>query len=309
MKENEIYQSSVKVVFLLIFEIGSVFLMSFYFRQLIADFTGWRLIFFLTGLSLFLIFSFFASLLVRSFVWSSLSMGLAVAASFAVFYDYFSPILIFSGLIIFLIFLWGIKELRSAAEGSLKISFFRLAKVFLIKAGLGLAAMLTIFCYFLTPAENFPLSFKTFQILVKSNEKLVAIFIPDFRFEKSVKDNFVGFIEKQLAAKIPGFELLPLAAKTAAINEVIKNFPVNTGEPTDQSFFNFLQTKFNQTSKSVQKLIVIGLFICLFLIIQFLFIVLKWFFPIILFLIYLFLSAVNFINIRIESRDKEVVSI
>jgi hypothetical protein len=295
-KENDIYQSPVKVVFLLVFEVGSAFLMSFYFRQTIVDFSIQKLVFFLIGLSLFLIFSFFTSLLVEGFIWSSLGVGLSIAASFAVFYDYFSSILVFFGLIIFLIFLWAVSELRSAAADSLKIRFFHLAKVFLAKAVLAVALALTIFCYFLLPFDGFPLSFKNFQFLLKSNEKLVAVFIPNFSFEKTLKE----ILSEKLPAEIKG----------TGLEEIIfLGFKINAADPVDKIIFDSLKTKFVQMNERTQKIIIISLFVCLFLIIQFLFIVLRWIFPIILFLIYLFLSAVNFVAIKLESTSKETLSI
>jgi hypothetical protein len=54
---------------------------------------------------------------------------------------------------------------------------------------------------------------------------------------------------------------------------------------------------------------VLGLFFVLFLIIKFLFMILTWVFPLVLFLVYLLLTAVNFVSIRLESRSKEVLSI
>lgn len=306
-KENDIYQSPIKVVFLLIFEIGSAFLMSFYFRQLITDFTIRKLVLFLTGLSLFLIFSFFASLLVRGFIWLGLGAGLAVAMGLAVFYDYFSPTLIVSGLIIFLIFLWAISGLRSAVEDFLKIRFFHLAKVFLAKATLGAAVMLTIFCYFLWPAaDGFPLSLKNFQFLLKSNEKLVAIFVPNFRFEKPLKE----ILLEKLPAPAKGTAIEGMVLKEFLAGwEKFLGFKINPADSADKVIFDSLKTKFDQTNEETKKMIVVGVFICLFLLIECLFIPLKWIFPIILFLIYSFLSAVNFVSIKLESRSKEIISI
>lgn len=306
-KENDIYQSPLKVVPLLVLEVVAAFSMSFYFRQLIIDFTTPKLVLFLTGLSSFLIFSFFSSLLVRGFFWSALGAGLAVAASLAVFYDYFSPTLIISGLIIFLIFLWAIRELRLAVDDSLKIRFFHLAKVFLARATLGLAVALAIFGYFLLPAaDGFPLSFKNFQFLLKPNEKLVAIFIPNFRFEKPLKE----ILLEKLPAEVKGTAIEGMVQEEFLAGwEKFLGFKINPADSVDKVFFNSLKTKFDQMSEGTKRLTVIGVFISLFFLIELVFIPLKWVFPLILFLIYTFLSAINFVTIRLESRSKEFISI
>jgi len=305
--QNELYQPPFKVILLLVLEISSAFLMSFYFRQLITDSSGLKLILFLVGLVLFLVFSFFTSLLIKSFIWPSLGLLLATVASLVVFYDYFSQLFIVAALFIFLIFLWAARALRRAAEDSLKIRFFQLAKTFLVKADWGLILMLTLFCYFLLPANGLPLSFKNFQLLVNPSEKLVAIFIPGFQFEKSFQDNLSGLLEKQLAVQVPGFEKLPAATKTAALEQTFKDFPFDVQSPADQSIFDFLKNKFSQMDTSTQNWIIIGFFIILLLVVKFLFIFWQWILPPIIFMVYLFLSAINFVSIELESRDKEVV--
>ena len=272
-KENDIYQSPVKVAFLLIFEIGSAFLMSFYFRQFAVDFGSQKLILFLVGLVSFLVFSFFAALFIRGFLWSNLAVGLSLAAGLAVFYDYFSATFLVFGFFIFLVFFWGIGGLRFELENSLKIKIPRLLKIFLAKASLGTAILISLFCYFLFSVKgDFPISFENLQFLLKPNEKLLAIFVPGFSFQKPLQT-------------------------------------VLTGVSADRVIYDSLKIKFNQLGETVKKWIIIGVFAALFFVIRFLFIPLNWLLSAVVFLIYLVLLALNFASIRLEPRSKEVLMI
>jgi len=320
-KENEIYQSPVKVAFLLILEIGSAFLMSFYFRQFAADFGSQKLILFLVGLILFLTFSFFSALFIRGFLWSGLAVGLSLVAGLAVFYDYFSPVLIVFGFFIFWVFFWGIGGLRFESENSLKIKISRLLKIFLAKASLGTAILISLFCYFLFSAgSDFPISFENLQFLLKPNEKLLAIFIPEFSFQKPLQTVLAGVLEQQLAPKIPNFEKLPASAKSIIIEEAVRQeflagleqflgIRINPRDSVDRVIYDSLKIKFNQLGETVKKWIIIGVFVALFFAIRFLFIPLNWLLSAVIFLIYLVLLALNFASIRLESRSKEVLII
>ncbi len=332
-KKNGIYQSPFKVIPLLIFEISSAFLMSFYFRQLLsgssdliaqtglpAGQVGGGLIWFLVGLGLFVIFSFLSALFINGLPWSSLAAGLSVIASLAVFYDYFSTVLIVFGIFIFLIFVWAIRKLRLELEDTLKIRFFRLVKVFLSKVTLGLAIMISLFGYFLLPAGGgFPVSLENFQFFVlKPNEGLISIFVPNFKFQTPIQTVLAGLLEPQLAEKVPNYKNLPASAKEIILESAIRQqfldglekslgTKIDSQESVGQAIYDSLAIKFSQLDDAVKNWITIGIFVLLFFTIQFIFIPIKWLLSFLLFLIYLFLLAIKFVHIRLESRSKEVL--
>lgn len=317
-KENDLDQSPFKVIPLLLLEVVFVFLMSFYFRQLFTHGVG--LGWFLAGFFLFIIFSFLSALFLNRMTWSSLAAGLSVAASFLVFYDHFSTILVLSVLFIFLIFIWGIRNLRLESENTLKINFFRLTKAFLTKISLGLAIMLCVFGYFLLPKGNgFFISFENFQSYVlKPNEFIVGIFIPNFKFEMPIQAALANLLEPQIAKQIPSYEALPeaqrkaildLAIRTQFLDGLEKNLgtKIDSRESVGLMIYDFLVTKFSQLNGSVKNLIMLGIFVILFFIIQTIFVPVKWLLSFILFLVYMFLLATNFASIRLETRSKEVL--
>lgn len=319
-KENGIYQSPFKVVPLLVLEIGSAFLMSFYFRQFLAGSSVSGLIWFLVGLCLFIIFSFLSALFISGLIWSSLAAGLSVIASLAVFYDHFSTVLVVSNIFIFLIFVWGIYKLRSELEDTMKIKISRLVKVFLPKITLGLAIMISLFSYFLLPAGNgFPVSSENFQSFVlKPNEGLISIFVPNFKFQMPIQTVLAGLLEPQLAKEVPNYKNLPAAAKEIILESAIRQqfldrlekslgTKIDAKEPVGQAIYDSLATKFGQLDDAVKNWITIGIFVILFFTIQFIFIPIRWLLSLLLFPIYLLLLAVNFANIRLESRSKEVL--
>lgn len=329
-KEDNFYQPPVKVIPLLFFEIGFAFLMSFGFRQLISNtsLSAGGLFWFLIGLGLFTVFSFLTALLVNGFQWSGLAAGLSVLASLAVFYDYFSTTLIIFGILVFLILIWGISRLRSELTDSLKIRFFRLTQVFLPKIALGVAILLSLFSYLLFSSQassagpgqgGFPISFKNFHFLLKPNEKLVGIFIPDFSFQKPFQIILAGLLKRQLAAKVPSFESLSASAKETMVESVIdeelaglKKFlgaEINARDSVDKVIYDSLVKKFSQLDERVKKWIIIGIFFVLFLTIRALFIPVNWLLAIFLFLIYLFLLALNFASVKMEPRSKEIIII
>jgi len=334
-KKNGIYQSPFKVVPFLVLEIGSAFLMSFYLRQLLtnagssglpaqaglpAGQAGGGLIWFLVGLGLFIIFSFLSALFINGLLWSSLAAGLSVIASLAVFYDYFSTVLIVFSIFIFLIFVWGISKLRSELEDTLKIKFFRLVKVFLSKIVLGLAIMISLFGYFLLPTGGgFPVSLENFQSFVlKPNEGLIGIFVPNFKFQTSIQTVLAGLLEPQLAKQVPNYKNLPASAKEIILESAIRQqlldglekalgTKIDSQEPVGKVIYDSLAIKFSQLDETAKNWITIGIFVLLFFTIQFIFIPIKWLLSFLLFLIYLFLLAINFVSIRLESRSKEVL--
>lgn len=319
-KENDFYQSSVKVISLLFLEIVSAFLMIFYLRQVIVAFNGQNLMLFLAGFGLFIIFSFLSALFINGMLWSSLAAGLSVVASLAVFYDYFSITLIISGLFVFLIFIWAIHSLRSELDNSLKIRFSRLVKIFLAKTTLGLAILITLFYYSLASTQGgFLVSFDNFKFLaLNPNEKIIGIFIPDFSFQKPLQTVLVGVFEKQLADKIPGFESLPASAKETILKAAVQQqfldglekffgSKINANDPIDKIIYNVLTIKFNQLSETFKYWITIGIFIILFLIIQFVFIPVKWILVVVLSSVYLLLLALHFARVKIEPRSKEIL--
>src|SRR3989338_1396543 len=321
-KEDNFYQPLVKVIPLLSFEIGSAFLMSFCFRQFIgkADLSAGGLFWFLIGFGLFAVFSFLAALFVNGLQWSGLAAGLSVVAGLAVFYDYFSITLVVFGILAFLIFIWGISQLRLESANSLKIRFLRLTKIFLPKIALGTAILLSLFSYFLFSSQSdFPVSFKNFQFLLKPNEKLVGVFIPDFSFQKPFQTALAGFLKKQLIAKVPSFESLSASVKEtmaeAAAEKGLTHLnkflgvEINARDSADKVIYDSLAIKFNQLDERAKKWIITGVFVVLFLTIRALFVPINWLLSILLFLIYLFLLALNFASVKMESRGKEVLTI
>jgi len=316
-KENDFYQSPFKVIPLLVLEVVSAFLMSFYFRQLLVHGAG--LVWLLTGFCLFVIFSFLSALFLNRIFWPSLAAGLSVIFSLAVFYDYFSTVLIVSGIFIFLIFVWGIRKLSLEMENTLKIDFFRLVKIFLSKIALGLVIMTCVFGYFLLPAgKGFLISFENFQSFVlKPNEGLLGLFIPNFSFQKSVQSVLGDLVEQKLQAN-PDFDKLPAAAKEIFVESTIQTqfldglekslgTKISSQDSISKVIYDFLVTKFSQLNESVKNLITIGFFVILFFIIQTIFVPVKWLLSFVLFLIYMSLLAINFASIRLESRSKEVL--
>jgi hypothetical protein len=279
------------------------------------------LIWFLVGLVLFLTFSFFSALFIRGLLWPSLAAALSLVAGLVVFYDYFSPALIVFGFFIFLVFFWGISALKVDLENSLKIKIFRLLNIFLTKASLGTAILISLFCYFLFSVKgDFPISFENLQFLLKPNEKLLAIFVPGFSFQKPLQTVLAGVLEQQLVAKVPDFEKLPASAKSIIIEEAVRQeflagieqflgTRINPRDSVDRVIYDSLKIKFNQLGETIKRWIIIGVFVALFFVIRFLFIPINWLFSVVVFLIYLVLLALNFASIRMESRSKEVIEI
>ncbi len=319
-KESDgFHQSSVKIIPLLILEIVSAFLMSFYFRQLVAGFNGPNLIWFLVGLFLFVIFSFLAALFINELLWSSLAAGLSVIASLAVFYDYFSAVLVGFGLLVFLILVWGISRLRTDLENTLKINFFHLLKIFLSKITLAAAILFCLFAYFLFSAKGgFPISFESFRVFIlKPNEGIIGIFVPNFKFQEPLQTVLTGVLEKQLVETIPNFRNLPASIKETAIASAIQQefgvslnkvlgYQVDLKDPVDKVIYDSLLIKFNQLNPTAKNWMYIGIFVVLFFTIRFLFIPVNWLLSILMFLIYQLLLAVKFVSIKSESRSKEV---
>jgi len=331
-KENGVHQSTVKVIFLSVFEIGSAFLMSFYFRQFAnnSGFPNGGMTWFLIYLGLFVGFSFLAALFIKELQWSGLAAGLSVMASMAVFYDYFSMIFLVFGFLIFLIFIWGIHRLQGELENNLKIKFFRLVKAALPKITLGIAILISLFSYFLfsirvssaSPEQSgFPISFEFFQsFILKPNEKIIGIFVPDFSFQKPLQIIFSGFLEKQISEKVSGFQNLSASAKENILESAVQkeftdgltkffNYKINVQDAVDKIVYDILTMKFSQLGETAKNFIIIGISVILFLIIQTLFIPINWLFSVVLFIIYSFLLAVDFVNIVSEPRSKEVIRI
>lgn len=330
-KESDgVSQSSVKIIPLLILEIVSAFLMSFYFRQLAAGFTGFNLIWFLLGLALFVIFSFLSALFVNELLWPSLAAGLSATVSLAVFYDYFSAGLLGFGLLVFATLVLGIFSLKKELENSLKINFFRLSKIFLSKMTLAIAILFCLFAYFLffikTPSldlgqSGLPISFESFRIFVlKPNEGLIGIFVPNFKFQEPLQTVLAGVLENQLSQSIPNFKDLPDATKETVVVSAIEQefgdsldeffgYQVNLKDSVDKIVYDFLAIKFNQLNQTVKDWMPVGMLVVLFFTIRFLFIPINWLLSVLMFLVYLLLLAVNFINIKSEPRSKEVIII
>lgn len=324
--ENDFHQSPVKIIPFLVLEVGCAFLMSFYFRQLISQLIGSidspadELFWFLIGLGLFIVFSFLNAFFVSGFLGLGLTTALSVLAGLVVFYDYFSTTLLVFGILVFLIFIWGIRGLRSELESCLKIKFFRLAKAFLPKFGLGVAILIAFFGYLLfSSRDGFPVSFENFQFLLKLNEKPIGVLIKNFSFQKPLQVVLVDLLGQQSAAKIPNFEKLSASAQKIITESVVEQelislnkflgLKINAQDSVDKVVYDSLITKFNQFDEKAKKWIIIGMFVVLFLIIRALFIPVNWLLSIFAFLIYLFLLALDFVSIKAESRSKEVISI
>lgn len=323
-------QSSVKIIPLLILEVVSAFLMSFYFRQLATGFTGFNLVWFFVGLVLFIVFSFLVALFINELLWPSLAACLSVTAGLSVFYDYFSAVLLGFGLLVFFILILSVFSLKKDLENALKIDFFRLSKIFLSKMTLALAILFCLFVYFIFSAKTvsldsgqggFPISFENFQnFALKPNERLIGVFVPNFKFQESLQTLLAGVLENQLSSTVPDFKNLPSSVKEAALASVIKQefgdsldkffgYPVNIKDSVDKITYDFLAIKFNQLNQVAKDWVVIGMFVALFFTIRFLFIPINWLLSVLMFLIYLLLLAVNFVNIKSEPRSKEVFSI
>lgn len=322
-KENDgVHQSSVKIIPLLILEIVSAFLMSFYFRQLAAGFSVPNLIWFSVGLVLFVIFSFLAALLINELLWPSLAAGLSVIASLAVFYDYFSVVLLGFGLLVFLILVFGMSRLKTDLENTLKINFSHLSKIFLSKITLAMSILFCLFAYFLFSAKGgFPVSFESFRVFIlKPNEGIISIFVPNFKFQEPLQKVLAGVLENQLSQSIPNFKNLPASVKETVIASAVDQefgvsltnalgYQVNLKDSVDKVVYDSLVIKFNQLNPTAKNYIYIGILVVLFFTIRFLFIPINWVLSILMFLAYQLLLAVNFVNIKSESRSKEVFSI
>ncbi|MDP3052846.1 MAG: hypothetical protein Q8N22_02750 [bacterium] len=315
-------QSSVKIIPLLFLEIVSAFLMSFYFRQLMTGFSVLNLIWFSAGLALFVIISFLAALFVNELLWSSLAAGLSVIVSLAVFYDYFSVVLLGFGFLIFLILVWGISRLKTDSDNTLKINFSHLSKIFLSKITLATAILLCLFAYFLFSAKGgFPISFESFRVFIlKPNEGIISIFVPNFKFQEPLQKVLAGVLENQLSQSIPNFKNLPASVKETVIASAVDQefgvsltkalgYQVNLKDSVDKVVYDSLVIKFDQLDPTAKNWIYIGVFVALFFTIRFLFIPINWVLSILMFLIYQLLLAVKFVSIKSESRSKEVFSI
>lgn len=320
-KENSgVYQPSIKIIPLFILEIVSAFLMSFYFRQFLVFFNGYSLIWFLVGLGVFIISSFFAALFLKGFIWSALAAGFSVMVSLAVFYDHFSAALNGFGFVVFLVFAWGIFKLQRALENTLEIDFFHLAKVFLSKMAMGTAILLSVFSYFLFSVKGGPvIPLEAFKAFLRPNEKVVAVFFPGFSFDKSLQLFLADVLEKQLADKVPNFATLPVSIKEGLIApfqqqivdglQKFSGIKISLKDPISDVAYDVLAVKFSQLNEPLKSWTLIGVFVGLFFTIQILFVPINWLLSIVLFLIYSFLLAVNFASIKMESRSKEVVEI
>ncbi|MFA5083943.1 MAG: hypothetical protein WC475_00955 [Candidatus Paceibacterota bacterium] len=322
-KESDvIHQSSVKIIPLLVLEVASALLMSIYFRQLVAGFAGSNLAWFLLGFVLFVIFSFFSALFINELLWSSLAAGLSVIASLAVFHDYFSVVFLGSGLLVFLVLVFGISKLKADSENTLKINFFHLSKIFLSKTTLALTILFCLFAYFLFSVKGgFPVSFENFRVFIlKPSEGLVGLFITGFKFQEPLQTVLAGVIEKQLSQSIPDFSNLPAAAKEMAVASAINQeigpsldqvlgYRVNFKDSVDKVIYDALVIKFSQLNPAAKNWMYVGVLVLLFFTVRFLFIPINWLLSILIFLIYLLLLAVNFVDIKSEQRSKEVFSI
>ncbi len=312
-------QSSVKIIPILVLEIISAFLMSFYFRQMVAGLNVPNLIWFLVGFILFVIFSFLAALFINELLWSSLAAGLSVIVSLAVFYDYFSVVLLGFGLLVFLILLWGMSRLKTDSDNTLKINFSHLSKIFLSKITLALAILFCLFAYFLFSTKGgFPISFESFRVFIlKPNEGIIRIFVPNFKFQEPLQTVLAGVLEKQLVQSVPNFNNLPASVKETAITSAVDQqfgvsldkalgYQVNLKDPVDKVIYDSLVIKFDQLNPMAKNWTYIGIFVVLFFTIRFLFIPINWLLSILMFLIYQLLLAVKFVSIKSESRSKEV---
>jgi len=321
-ENNNFYHSPFKIIPLLVLEIASAFVLSFYFRQLAAGFTVPNLIWFSVGLVLFVIFSFFAALFINELLWSSLAAGFSVIAGLAVFYDSFLPALVGLGFLVFFILVWGIYRAKTELENTLKIDFFHLSKVFLSKIALAIAVLLCFFSYFLFSAKGgFPISFESFRIFVlKPNERIISIFVPNFKFQEPLQNVLAGVLENQLSQSIPNFKNLPASTKETIIASAVDQefgvsltkvlgYQVNLKDSVDKVVYDSLVIKFYQFSPAAKNWMYIGILVSLFFVIKLLFIPVNWLLSILIFLVYQLLLAVNFVNIKSESRSKEVIQI
>lgn len=311
--------SNWKIVILAILEIGSAFLLGFYGQQTLLNFNYQNLLFFLADFVFFLIISFFVVILAKEFIWPSIIFFLASGTASLVFYEKFSSILLVAALAMWLFLLWGRNRIRAELKDSLKIKFFRLAKVFFSKAVFGIAVFLTLIVYLTIATENFPVSFPYFQLLLQPSEKTLAFFIPDFNLQKPLQIILNQLAENQLTKAVPNFENLPLVSRNLLIKEFVQEGFLKTIEqfagpgidlqqPAVQTIFNVLQTKFGQLSDKNQTAVIVGVFIFFFLLLKTILLPLKWLASLIGFFIYLLLLAFDFIDVSLEASSKEIIT-
>jgi len=237
---------------------------------------------------------------------------LSVLAFTSFFYKSISLILVLTALVAFLLLLQAIGSGQAEIRNVLKISFLRVAKPVIFKGATALALFGVVLFVLSINLTNVELSKKMLDFVLSPAGPITARFMgmPDFSFDKSLREILVARLPKELTA-------LPTALKNQAIDEAaqrleeeITNLVKITLEPTDTLKDIAYKATFGKLftfSKTAQNFILAALGLILFLLVRSVLFVLNYLAMLIAYLLYEILFLAGFFYVSLESRPKEII--
>ncbi|MEK9154729.1 MAG: hypothetical protein AAB596_01515 [Patescibacteria group bacterium] len=311
----EVDQSLSKIIVLAIF--GIVFSLIFsYFLNLF--FSRGNLLF--VSISAGAAFLFSISVLLQSIFikdfWRSILIisieGLILIAGFYGEINLFvSGSAVVATLLLFLAY-WSAKK---EMDNMLKINFWRVSKVVLPKAIAALAIFFS-FSYVSTVGSGFVFPKAYFEDIFFSSSAIVKNFYPAFNPSYSIKEFAFNSAKDQLN-NLPQAKLLSESEKNRLINQSAGEFEARLAVYFGENFnselkisdavYDLLSQKFSQLPKNARTLVLFGVAMLIFLIIEGFALPIRWVISLLAYVIFEILLAIDFAVVILEGRSREII--
>ena len=312
----DVDQSIVKIVILA--AIGTIAFFSFgLFLKLF--FSGGNFNFLLISIfsvSIFLAIFLLQSFFIKNFLSAAFVVFFECLGLFASFYDMiFNLMIIGSAVFVLIVLFWANQSGRMETRNMIKISFRKIGKAVLPKT-IAAIILFSSVVYVSADEKEFFISQSNFEKIMLPAAAITKKIYPIVDLSLPIKELAVSLASEE-AGKIPNFELLPKSERAKIVNQSSKEMEdaissffggeINTALNIYQISYESAVKKFNEFSKEIQSMILIGVAFMIFLTLE----GLAWPFRLIItflaYIIYEILLAFEFATVSLEGISKETV--
>ena len=270
----------------------------------------------ISSVSIFLIVFILQSLFIKNFLNAALVVFFECLGLFIGFYDrIFNPMTIGSAVFVLIVLFWANQSGRMETRNMIKISFRKIGKAVLPKT-IAAIILFSSVVYVSADEKEFFISQSNFEKIMLPAAAITKKIYPIVDLSLPIKELAVSLASEE-AGKIPNFELLPKSERAKIVNQSSKEMEdaissffggeINTALNIYQISYESAVKKFNEFSKEIQSMILIGVAFMIFLTLE----GLAWPFRLIItflaYIIYEILLAFEFATVSLEGISKETV--
>ncbi|MEK7593261.1 MAG: hypothetical protein AAB464_00890 [Patescibacteria group bacterium] len=312
----EIDQSISKIAIFAIFGTITFFSFGLFLKLFFSGGNFNFLLISISSASIFLIVFLLQSLFIKNFLNAAFVVFFECLGLFVGFYDRISnPMIIGSAFFVFLILFLANQSGRQEIRNAVKISFRKIGKATLPKA-IAIIVLFSSIVYVSANEKGFFISQSNFEKILLPAAAIIKRIYPAIDFSLPIKELSVDLASEE-AGKLPNFELLPKSERAKIVNQSAKEMEdaissffggeINSTLNIYQISYGFAAKKFNELSKEIQSMILIGVAFMIFLTLE----GLAWPFRLIItflaYIIYEILLALEFATVSLEGISKETV--